>query len=125
MDRWQAQYEFWSSFGVPAYEANSVPDLRDLTFPYITYEAAAGGFGDIVSVTASIWDNTSTWGRVDELADTIEHAIRISDPVVYDGGMYRVWIGETTFAQNMGDPDNDKIRRKVLNVNFEFMQIEI
>ena len=41
MDRYEAQYAFWSSFGVPAYEQNSVPDLDDLTFPYITFEAAA------------------------------------------------------------------------------------
>lgn len=125
MDRWQALNQFWSSFGVPAYEENSVPDLRDLTFPYITYQATVGGWDEPVTVTASIWDKNSSWANVDELSDTIERAIRLADPVRYDGGMYRVWIGDTPFAQNMGDPDNDRIRRKVLNVNFEFMQINI
>lgn len=125
MDRWQALNQFWSSFGVPAYEENSVPDLRDLTFPYITYQATVGGWDEPVAVTASIWDKNTSWANVDELSDTIERAIRLADPVRYDGGMYRVWIGDTPFAQNMGDPDNDRIRRKVLNVNFEFMQINI
>ena len=122
MDRWEAQYQFWNSFGVPAYEANSVPDIKNLTYPYITYEAMAGGFDDTLSVTASIWDESTSWQTADELTDTIERAIALMLPVRYDGGMYRVWKG-TPFAQNMGDPDNDKIRRKVLNVNFEFMDM--
>lgn len=121
MDRWQAQYQFWSQFGIPAYEKNSVPDVKDLTYPYITYEAAASGFDEPVYCVASIWDNNSSWERVDALADTIEHHIRKMGCPEIDGGRYRAWIGDTTFAQNMGDPDNDKIRRKVLNVNFEFM----
>jgi hypothetical protein len=121
MDRWEAQYNFWSQFGVPAYEANSVPDLRDVTFPYITYEAAASGFDEPVYITASVWDNTSSWSRIDPIVDEIERYIRKMGCPKMDGGRYRVYVGDTTFAQNMGDPDNDKIRRKVLNVTFEFM----
>lgn len=121
MDRWEAQYQFWNSFGVPAYEENSVPDLKYIEYPYITYQAMSGGFGDTLPVTASIWDENTSWQKADELADTIERAIALMLPVRYDGGMYRVWSQDTAFAQNMGDPDNDKIRRKVLNVNFEFM----
>lgn len=121
MDRWEAQYQFWNSFNVPAYEENSVPDVKDITYPYITYQAVAGGFGQILPVTASIWDENFSWERVDGIADTIERALALMLPVRYDGGMYRVWAGETAFAQNMGDPNSDKIRRKVINVNFEFM----
>ena len=125
MDRWESQYQFWNQFGVPAYEANSVPDRDDLTYPYITYQAAAGGFDDLVSIEASIWDRNPSWLTVDILSDEIEHHIRTANPVRYDGGMYRVYIGDTTFAQNMGDPDDDLIKRKILNVTFEFMQIKI
>ena len=127
-DRWQSQYEFWLQFGVPAYEENSVPDLRDMPepkYPYITYEASAGGFDDLIPITASIWDRSASWENVDKLTDEIEHHIRTADPVKYDAGMYRVYIGYTTFAQNMGDPDDDMIKRKLLNVTFEFMQIKI
>lgn len=121
MDRWQAQYEFWSQFGVPAYEENSAPDYRNVTFPYITYEAAASGFYEPVSITASIWDENSSWSRVDALADQIEHFIRHMQVCPkMDGGRYRVYI-DGNFANNMGDPDNDKIKRKELNVFFEFM----
>lgn len=121
MDKWQVQYDFWSQFGVPAYEENSVPDLKEVIFPYITYEASGSGFNEPVSVTASIWDKNTSWSRVDALSDLIEHHIRTMGCPKMDGGRYRVFIGSTPFAQNMGDPDNDKIKRKVLNVNFEYM----
>ena len=127
-DRWQSQYEFWSQFGVPAYEENSVPDIKDMPdpkYPYITYEAAAGGFDDQIPITASIWDRSNSWEKADKLADEIEHYIRLSNATRYDKGMYRVYIGYNTFAQNMGDPDDDLIKRKLLNVYFEFMQVDI
>lgn len=127
-DRWQSQYDFWSQFGIPAYEENSVPDLKDMAepkYPYITYEAAAGGFDDLIPISASLWDRSPSWETVDRLADEIEHHIRTSNPVRYDAGMYRIYIGYTTFAQNMGDPDDDMIKRKLLNVTFEFMQVNI
>ena len=122
MDRWQAQYEFWAQFGVPAYEENSVPDRDLITYPYRSSPAAAGGFGDPVTVTPSIWDRNSSWFNADKLSDQIEHFIRMTNPIKYDDGRMWVYIGETTFSQNMGDPDDDLIKRKVLNVNIEFEQ---
>ena len=125
MDKWQAQYQFWSQFGPPAYEENTVPDRNDVTYPYIIYQAAAGGFDELVPITASVVDRNPSWINVDTLADQIEHHIRTTGPEDYDRGKYRVYIGDTTFAQNMGDPDDDLIKRKLLNVMFEFMQVRI
>ena len=125
MDRYEAQYQYWNQFGVPAYEENNVPDRIYLTYPYITYQEAVGGWGDILSVTAKIYDRNPSKANVDALTDLIEHHIRTADPVSYDRGKYRVFIGETAFAQPIGDPDDDLIKGKVLNVNIEFMQIQI
>ena len=36
MTKAAAIYQFWNSFGLTAYEENSVP--TDATFPYITYQ---------------------------------------------------------------------------------------
>lgn len=121
MDRWEAQYNFWSSFDIPAYEVNSVPDLEYVTFPYITYEAAASGFDEPVSVSASIWDRSNSWETADGIADRIERFIRKMGCPKIKGGRYRVYIENAAFAQNMGDPEDDQIKRKLLNVNFEFM----
>ncbi len=119
MDKWEAQHNFWNSFGVPAYEEHSVPD--DATFPRITYESATSTFENLVSITASIWTRTTSWLQADTLADNIERYIKqMGCPEIKDG-RYRVFIGDTTFAQRMDDPNDDQIKRILLNVQFEFM----
>jgi hypothetical protein len=121
MDKWQAQHNFWSGFGVPAYEEHSVPD--GAPFPYITYEAATSVFESLVSITASIWTRSTSWAQADALANAIEHHIKDMGCPIIDGGRYRVYIGDTTFAQKMDDPNDDQIKRIVLNVTFEYMTI--
>lgn len=119
MDRWETLYNFWSSFGIPAYEENSVPE--DAQFPYITYEASVGTFDSITTLSASIWDRTTRGTAfVDAKADEIERYIKNMGCPKIEGGRYRVYA-EGTFAQNMGDPEDRLIKRKVLTVNFEFM----
>lgn len=121
MDRWEALYNFWSSFGVPAYDDTSVPS--DASFPYITYEGQVGPFEQIQTITASIWTESRSWLQADTISDQIEEYIKNMGCPKIKGGRYRVYIGDTPFAQNMGDPDNDLIKRKLLHVNFEFMTI--
>ena len=121
MDKWQAQHDFWSSFGVPAYEEHSVPDDQRDTFPRITYESATSTFEDLVSITASIWTRSTSWKQADLLSNAIEEHIKGMGCPVIDDGRYRVFIGNTTFAQKMDDPNDDQIKRIVLNVTFEFM----
>lgn len=122
-DKWEAQYQFWNQFGVEAYEENTVPDVKEIAYPYITYQAAAGGFGDPAAITASIYDRNTSWINADRLSDEIEHHIRTMLPMAYDKGRMWVSIGDTIFAQNMGDPEDDLIKRKVLNLIFEFEQV--
>ena len=120
MDRWEALYSFWSSFGIPAYEENSVPE--NAAFPYITFEATVGDFENIIPLSASIWDRTTRGTAfIDTKADEIEQFIKNMDvcPVI-KGGRYRVFTSGQ-FAQNMGDPDDKLIKRKLLSVKFEFM----
>ena len=124
MDRWETQYSFWASFGVPAYEENSVPDADEITFPYITYQGVSGGFNADVPVSASIWTRSPSWLSADTLADVIEAKLGGRNGGGYvqrhDGG--GIWItAENNFAQNMGDPEDDLIKRKLLSVVLRFI----
>lgn len=120
VDRYEAQYGFWSSFGVPAYERNSVPDYDDLAFPYITYEAAATPFEGEVAISASIWTRSTSWQRADALADAVETRLKKGGEVLrYDEGIVWVTAGNP-LAQNMGDPDDDAIKRKLISVQLHF-----
>lgn len=121
MDKWQAIHSFWSSFGVPAYEENSVPD--DAAFPRITYEAATSVFDSLVSLSASIWVRSTSWTDADALAEAVEYYIKSMGCPVIKGGRYRVFIGDSTFARRMNDPVDDQLKRILLTVTFEFMTI--
>jgi hypothetical protein len=98
-----------------------VPDRKSVTYPYITYQAAVGSFEALIPITASIWDKSYSWERVDALSDSIETYIKQMRGPKINGGRYRVYVDDTDFSQHMGDPDDDSIRRAVLNVIFEFM----
>ena len=120
MDKYEAQYGFWSAFGIPAYEVNTVPDEDDVSFPYITYQAVNAGFGEDVVVNANIWTRSTSWALADALADTIQNALKDGGVVVpYSGGI--IWVtAENPLIQNMGDPNDDRIRRKLLTVQLHF-----
>ena len=122
MDRWEAIYDFWSSFNIPAYEENSIPE--EAKYPYITYEVAVAPFETEVTLSASIWDRTTKGSAfIDGKADEIERYIKNMRvcPAI-NGGRYRVFIPDLSpFARNMNDPEDRLIKRKILTVNFEFM----
>lgn len=121
MDRWEAQYKFWSGFGVPAYEQNSVPDADHVVFPYITYEAVSSEFNEDASPYASIWTRSTSWASADRLSDLIEGSIRGGGAIVeHNNGI--LWItANAPFSTSMGDPNDDMVKRKLLSVTIHFL----
>lgn len=120
MDRFEAIHSFWSSFSVPTYEENSVPDQDKVIFPYITYEAIISSFDTDYQATASVWSRSFSWLAADTLANEIfDHLKDGGVTVPYDGGM--IWItADTPFAQKMGDPEDDRIKRNRLAIVYHF-----
>ena len=53
MTKAAAIYQFWNSFGLTAYEENSVP--VEAAFPYITYQLVTDSFDREIPLVASIW----------------------------------------------------------------------
>lgn len=122
MDKWQAQYKLWSSFGLPAYDASSVPDGDDRpNFPYLTYSGVDGTFDSDIPVTVSVWTRDYSWSQANRISDTIYQALKNGGATVrHDDGI--IWAtAESPFSQNMGDPDDDLIRRKILNILLHFV----
>lgn len=118
-DKWQIQQKFWESFGIPAYDEDSVPD--DAVMPYITYHAAIGNLEQVVNLYASIWYLDSGWGAISRKAAEIGEALSNFGYTSYpiDGGY--VWLTRgTPFAQRMTDED-ENIRRMYINVQAEFL----
>ena len=117
-DRWTAIGDFWSSFGLPAYDESTVPD--DAVFPRITYSVSVDGLDNPVALSASLWYRSTSWTDISQKADQIEaRIVNMKPPAIkINGG--RVYITKgTPFAQRMTDPD-DMVRRIYINVNVEY-----
>lgn len=119
MNKIQTLDRFWNSFGLKAYDENSVPD--NTSFPYITYEVTSDSFGNTLAQTASLWYRSSSWSEITEKAQDIDDFItRGGRTIAYDGGA--MWIQRgSPWAQRMNDPSDDMIRRIVLNITIEFL----
>jgi GH35 family endo-1,4-beta-xylanase len=120
MDKAQALHNFWSSFGLPAYDQLTVPD--DAQMPYITYEVATDSFDNNVFLTASIWYNNFSWKDVTEKSEQVAKAIYDLYPsgIKIDGGRLLIYKG-SPFAIRMNDDSDKMVRRIVLNIVAEFL----
>ncbi len=116
MDKWQVIHNFWAGFGLTAYDENSVPD--DAQYPYITYSSVVGDFETPISLTASIWDKTTSWAGVSQKATSISRTISPYKMIPVDGG-YLYIIKGSPFAQRMRD-ENDLIKRIYIVLQAEF-----
>ena len=119
MTKAAAIYQFWSGFGLTAYEENTVP--TDAAFPYITYQLVTDSFDREVPVTASLWYRSESWtainGKTEEISQKISRGGKI---ISCDGGA--IWLKRgQPFAQNMRDESDDLIKRKYLNITAEFI----
>ena len=118
MTKAAAIYQFWSYFGLTAYEENTVPE--DAVFPYVTYQLVTDSFDREVAFTASLWYRGESWTAINAKTEEIAQHIGLGGKIIKcDGG--RIWIKRgQPFAQNMGDESDDLIKRKYLNVNIEY-----
>jgi hypothetical protein len=120
----EALFRFWNGFGIAAYEKNAVPERGDgntpLSFPYLTYEVETDGFGQTVSLGASLWFLSSSWERAEEKQEEIARYIgRGGVFLPYDGGV--IWIRRgSPFAKRAGDHADDMVKQIKINVSVEF-----
>lgn len=121
MNKWEAINNFWNRFEWNAYDENSVdtgkftPDL-----PYITYSAQTGSIEQILTLTASLWDRTTSWRSVSDKADEIAEAIGYGYALEKVDGGYLYLVKGQPFAQRMSDPDSE-IKRIYIMLNAEFL----
>lgn len=121
MDKWQAIDAFWNSFGIPAYDENTVISGSESPQPpYITYNAIIGSLSQNLSLSASIWYKGYSWKEISQKANEIAEAIGYGYRLeVVNGGYLYIRKGQP-FAQRMSDPD-DTIRRVYVILDAEFL----
>lgn len=113
----QALHNFWSGFGLTAYDETSVPD--EAVLPYITYSVSIGSFDTEVSLTASLWYRSLSWVDITNLSHQISKAIGYSGKTLKTDDGY-LWLKRgQPFAQRMGDDDKN-IKRMYINITAEY-----
>lgn len=122
MTKTEALYQFWSSFGIPAYNESSVPTGKDKPdFPYITYQVVTDSFNDNAFMSASLWYRNTTWKPAHAKSAEISQNISRGGKIIsYDDGA--VWIKRgQPFSQDMGDETDNMIKRIVINIIAEYI----
>lgn len=122
MTKAQALHQFFSEFGMTAFEENSVYSLESPpAFPYITYEFKTDAFGDAdSSLTFSTWHRSTSWSAPNAKAEEISAFIGRGGRRIQIEGGYLLIMRGSPFSQSMGDPSDDMIKRKLFNINVRF-----
>lgn len=126
MTKAAALYQFFSSFGLTAYEENSVYDMDEApSFPYLTYELNTDSFSDTsTSLSCSLWYRSTSWVQANDKVEEISKAIGIGGIMLKCDGGY-IWIKRgSPFAQSMGDDSDDMIKRKYINISADFFTVD-
>lgn len=119
MDKSQALNQFWESFGLKAYDSNTVPDGEPM--PYITYETATDSVNVDIPLTASVWYRDTSWETIMKKVDQISTRIGYSFYIRAIDGGYMVIRRGNVFAQRMNDPNDDSVRRVIISILVEFL----
>lgn len=118
MTKAEAIYKFWSQFGLPAYEENSVYSFdKKPEFPYLTYELNTDGLSEYATpLSCSLWYRSSSWVQANAKAEEVSKKIGLFGTVLKcDSGYIKLMRG-TPFCQSMGDSSDDMIKRNFFNI---------
>lgn len=120
MDKAQAIHQFWNSFGLIAYDENTVPE--DAVMPYITYYVSTGALDQVQNLYANLYYKSYSWEEITKKSDEIAKAVAEHGfhSIPLDNGYAMITPG-FPFAQRMNDPSDDTVRRMYLRVDAEFL----
>lgn len=123
MTKGVALYSFWSSFGIPAFEVNTVPTGKEApTFPYLTYDVKTDSFGgEPVSLTVNLWYRSDSWLEINAKTEEISKRIGYGGEMLHcDSGAIWLRRGSPFAISYSEDPDN-LVKYKYINITAEYL----
>ncbi len=121
----KALYQFWASFGLPAWSQDTVPD--EAVLPYITFDVVSGDALGATLLTGTAWlrdedDGTSVNARRAQVLEQIAAAVPPAGLKLdtEDGGFIMLYRNSGNFQRNVQDPEDRKVvgGRTTLEVHF-------
>lgn len=120
MTKAAALHQFFSSFGMTAYTATSVPE--DAVFPYLTYELITSAWeGGEVGLTVNLWFYTTSEAVPNAKAEELSEAIGMGGKILRCDGGY-IWLKRgSPWCQSLADETSPTIKRRYINVTAEYL----
>lgn len=121
MTKAAALHQFFSSFGIPAYEATSVLNESgepDVTFPYLTYELTLGAFEETTFPTVNLWYRSTSNVAINAKAQEIMDRCHNGAPITFDGGGAMIYCGNW---QALSDEVDRFIKRRYSNFTIQWV----
>ena len=104
-----ALYDFFSSFGIPAYLSDNIPD--NVQMPYITYDLVEPEPLAYGMINASVWYRSTSVAAICAKVDEIKAAIGTGVSLKTGSGVIHLFREkEGRFAQIMNDPNRETKR---------------
>ena len=104
MDKAQALYDFWASFGLPAYDETNIPD--DAVMPYITYNTVTDSIDNVVPLSGSIWYRSTSWAEISHKSDEIAKKVAEHGYYITTAQNGYLWLTKgQPFAQRIANED--------------------
>lgn len=119
-----AIYGFLNGFSIPAYASASVPDQAQ--FPYITYDLVLGEWeqGE-VNMPVNVWYRTESEAAPNAKVREIGERIGMGGVLLHcDGGVLWVKKGSPWAQAVTVEGEDEKVKRRYVNINIEFLTIE-
>lgn len=113
----QALYKFWSNFGMPAYQADMVPD--GTPFPYVTFETVYGSPFGANFLTARMWKKDKIGDNaMPHVASFLEQVKSAIPPqgvkLEADGGFFILYPNTASFLSYETDPSTENESLKLI-----------
>lgn len=115
-----ALYDFFASFGIPAYAETATPS--DAAFPYLTYELVMGAWGQgEVNIPVNLWYRGDSEKSPNAKVREIGQRLGLGGVTIpCDGGMLWLKKGEPWAQAVKVEGEDEKIKRRYVNINVEF-----
>lgn len=119
-----AIYQFLSSFDIPAYASTSTPS--DAEFPYLTYDLVVGEWmGGEVNMPVNLWDLTDSEARMNAKVREISERIGLGGVILpCSSGMLWIKRGSPWAQAVRVEGENEKVKRRYININIEYMVLD-
>lgn len=123
MNKYEALRNFFGSFGLKAYEENSVPDdVVTGDMPYITYELVTGSLNEQnTALSCQIFYKSNSLVKLNAVTEKLSDALNGGAKLQCDKGYIVLYRG-TPFATNR--PTEDKsVKAKYINITADYITL--